>query len=756
MKKLIVFILLLLNSNSSNLYSCGYYPYGDDIRYSLFEPALFNFRQYNVFNYNAALLGYNYNSSTTFESNVYDWYDYTNMHVSLESIDEFLNAASLTDINPDSKNEFIRYLYRINDIKSLNYLKIAKRCESANRFISENVWELQKYSEIKISNNTINDLNICLEKEDIIYFKRKYAFQAIRMYYYSNELKQIKSLFEKYFLNKQKDYLYYWALYFYCFTNPKNKDIYVAEVFKNSAEKSYAAYYYFNDNFNKMEALKRARSPKEKASVYIFMSIQKVDKNISNLRKIYTYQANSVLLDQLLVREINKIEDWIYTPYYTYFLPSVYYKKNRDHSTTISTLRNRSEHDRLYAKELLAFIDSISINKTNNPDVWISAKIQLQLLSRNYEICLNEINKFEKQHSSNIPLNDQIEKLKALCIISNQKKGKAIIPKSIESTILKFKDDYKFIFALGRELEYRGNLSDGIALLSFIENKDKVFYLEYFYGFEGVQWQGNRLLNSRNLPYFTKYFDYIDFVYSAKELEQILDKLNTNITSDFKKAIFNKLINDKNYLLDLLGTKYLRENNLQKSLTVFRTIDQKYWDDNYNGWEKDIYSEYTFDQNPFYSFKYTKDFIYHVDKFIVNKKSVIEHLVQYINFIEDPKVIAREVYAFLVANCYYNFGQNGNSWMMRRIRSSSWLSNENFNESYVDEYEYRRNELAISYYYKAFYLTKSRKFKALCLRMIDFVNQNRGTSSKLLKSKFPEYYSDLSNCDHLEEYFKAR
>ena len=98
MKKLIVFILLLLNSNSSNLYSCGYYPYGDDIRYSLFEPALFNFRQYNVFNYNAALLGYNYNSSTTFESNVYDWYDYTNMHVSLESIDEFLNAASLTDI----------------------------------------------------------------------------------------------------------------------------------------------------------------------------------------------------------------------------------------------------------------------------------------------------------------------------------------------------------------------------------------------------------------------------------------------------------------------------------------------------------------------------------------------------------------------------------------------------------------------------------------------------------------------------------
>lgn len=755
MKKLLVFILLLLNSFSYNVIACGYEPYGEDVRYSLYKPTLFNFGNYNVFNYNSDLWSYDYYPKTTFESNVYDWYNYTNKKVPIESINYFLNFSTITDLYSESDNDFIHYLYKKKDFKALNYLKIAKRCESINTSISENVWELEKPTLQIQEIITHKDVLKALQNENNPYLKRKYAFQAIRMAFYLEKFDTIEALFKKHFATSQKDYLYYWSLYFYCFTSPVNKELLIAEIFNKSPEKSYAVYYYFHENYNFNKALAMAKTNKEKANIYIYISLQKVDNNLNNLKKIASYQLNSKVLDQLLVREINKIEDWIYTPYYTFYAPTVYYETTPINNT-ILTLRNRSENDRLYAKEVLDFINSIDCNETNNPELWQSAKIQLQFLSKEYDNALKEIKSFENRHSKNNKLNDQIEKIKALCILSNQENGKAIIPSSIENIIIKHHDDAHFIFALGRELEYRGNLPDAMALISSLELKYRKNYYEAYNGNENVEWQGNRLKNSNNLPYFSTYLDYLDFVYSAQELKQITDRLKSNFDSSFKQHIYSKLIKDQNYLIDLLGTKYLRENNLQASLLVFRSLNQKYWDDNFNGWERDIYSEYTFDQNPFYTLKHTEDFIPHLDKFIVNKKSVLEHLIYYINLSENSKTKDRAYYAFLVANCYYNMGQYGNSWMMRRTYSSYWRTDDDFSESYIDENEYRRNNLAVMYYKKAYEYSNSPKFKALCLRMVDFVNSSNGKQTTLSKDQFPEYESDLSSCDNLAEYFKSR
>ena len=72
-------------------------------------------------------------------------------------------------------------------------------------------------------------------------------------------------------------------------------------------------------------------------------------------------------------------------------------------------------------------------------------------------------------------------------------------------------------------------------------------------------------------------FDYLDFVYSADELQIVINKLNSKIDDDFYKTIYSQLLNDKNYLIDLLGTKYIRENKLSKALKSFESIEKKYW-----------------------------------------------------------------------------------------------------------------------------------------------------------------------------------
>jgi len=116
MKKYLVFTILFLNS-FGKLSACGYQPYGEDIRYCLFHPDYFSYADFYAFYYNANLWGFDYdmkakNEAVFYEANILDWYDYTRKKVSVESIVQFNNQLTTSDINPNSKNEFLQYLYK--------------------------------------------------------------------------------------------------------------------------------------------------------------------------------------------------------------------------------------------------------------------------------------------------------------------------------------------------------------------------------------------------------------------------------------------------------------------------------------------------------------------------------------------------------------------------------------------------------------------------------------------------------------------
>jgi hypothetical protein len=760
MKNFLVFTALLVSSLTKTL-ACGYSPYGEDIRYSILKPYYFKYSQYSAFYYNADLWGFEYeeNSSknkTNVDSNILDWYDFTNKKVSIDAIEDFNFNMTFSDINPDSKNDFIKYLYKNNKAAAIAYLKFAKNCEIINSADYNDVWERNEAVNTKKRQVLLDKLIQVTKKENNQYFKRKYAFLTIRLAYYSGDKAVIKNIFESNFNGSKKDYLYNWSLFFYTFTKSSSSFMVdVANLMADCPEKTYASYYYFHEDFKIDEALNRARNKEEIANVYAYASIQKVDKNLDYLKEIYKNNPKSEILGFLVLREINKIEDWVYTPYYSNYLPSIeysdHYLNNKKDKITTETLRDRSENDRLYAKKVLNFINSIQISKTQNPMVWKASQINLQFITKDYSTCLKNIASFEKKYRSE-KVFEEVEKIKALCITARQENGNAVIKPEIESIILKYKNDKRFTFALGRELEFRGNITDGLALIALNEKAAD----DRSYDSDDVEWRGNRIKTSGNLNEFYNYFDYLDFVYSAKNLQTILDKMNDNSKTEFQKKIYAKLLEDKDYLKDLLGVKYIREKQLKNALITFRQLDKKYWDDNYNSWGRGKYDgSYTFDQNPFYDFKHTKHFIKHQDKYVVNKLSVTEHLIKYTYLANNPKTKNRDYYYFLLANCYYNMSDYGNSWMMRRYSSSSYW--EKFeNESYVDEIEYRNKIKAVTNYKLAYQNAKTNKFKALCLRMIDYAEKNEYLESKKVAKEFPEYSSDLSGCENLENYFKAR
>lgn len=759
MKKFLVFILVLLSS-PFKISACGYSPYGEDIRYSLFLPEYFNYGDFKAFYYNSNSFGFNYEYTGEYESNVYDWYNYSGKKVSLEAVNECLNMLTLTDINENSKNEFVSYLYKNRMEDVIKYLKMAKRSEIISTSSFEDTWERGetdvKHQEddfvVKLSQAALNEKNNFL--------KRKYAFLVIRSSFYTGNRKFLATTFDHYFKWGKRDYLYYWSLYFNCFSKT-GSDMDIANVMAYSPEKKYAAYHYFHDGFDLKKALATAKNNQEVANVYAYASVQRLDPNLNYLDKIYVNSHKSRILDFLLLREINKIEDWVYTPYYTNYLPSVefansWYKENSIESTYM--LRNRSEKDRLYAQQVLNFVNSADLAKVENPVLWKAVQIQLLFITKHYAECLDKILVFEKSYSGE-KVFSQIEKIKALCITANQDFGKAIIKNEIKTLVLKYKNDEHFLFSLGRELEFRGNIPDGIALIALGNNVQENSY-HYREGSSGVEWKGNRLRNSGNLEYFYEYFDYLDFVYNSNEMIRLVGAINNRekSSSEFAKIIYSQLIKDKNCLTDLLGTKLLRENRLQESEKAFASVDQKYWSENYNAWERGPYgSYYAFEENPFYDFKHTGSFIEHKEKYRVTKLSVIQHLNNYLKLAENPKTKDRDYYYFLVANCYANMSQNGHSWMMRRFGSKTNFQFDNGkDDSFIDEIEYRNSNLAQQYYTLAMKNAKSAQFKALCLRMVDYAKSNYPNKFSQLKAEYPQFYDDLSNCENLEKYFHVQ
>ena len=258
MKKFLVFTVLLLSSFKG--VGCGYSPYGEDVRYSLLKPRYFNYSHYMAFYYNANLWGYDYDQNpndykTNVEANILDWYHFTNKKVSIESIEDFNNHLTLTDIHPNSTNDFIRYLYQNKKTAAIGYLKMAKNCEAVSNVIEDDTWERNEVVNTKYRSVLLNKLVQTTLKEHNLYFKRKYAFLTIRLAYYSQNKEVLKTVFESNFNTGKKDYLYNWSLYFYTFTKSgADRMLNAANLMANCPEKTYASYYYFHEGFKISEA----------------------------------------------------------------------------------------------------------------------------------------------------------------------------------------------------------------------------------------------------------------------------------------------------------------------------------------------------------------------------------------------------------------------------------------------------------------------------------------------------------------------
>ena len=560
MKRWIACILVL--SLSARVYACYDYPDGEELRFSLFNPALFGVSGYDEFYYTAHLFSEPPDDTSTVDpgeaANVALWRARCNNVPSYDAVQE---AVYKTIVSPD--NAFVRYLQLHHDTTALQYLQFA-RAVSALSDLLEDPWERNESHVSDIRSERITAALQYAHASSDHDIALRYAFLAIRLSYYNNQPQTLEKTYSEFFEGRRETIIDFWAMHFRALVEkrPSWRNYYAAMVFAHAPDKRFAIFASYDRSVPILQTLMHAKTKEEKAAVWFLEGLHRTGRALECLRHIDALQPQSEWLDFLLLREVNKLEDWILTPTYGHLQPSVLTEKQSAH---YSFTRNVAS-DRQYAREVLAFAQQKSIAKKRRV-LWRMANAYIAFLSQDYAAAFDQLSQLPALRDS--LLKEQAAVVRSLCLVASQDSGSAVIPLETQPVVLHEFAHTKgrFLQAIAMELQRLGNTTDAALLLSQL-NPDGMWE-ESSAMLHTYNW--NWLANWR---YGVDYFFYLDENYSPRQLSALIAAVNAAPGHNrFSAWMFRVAKHDLPRLYDLLGTKYMRQDKLEDALQAFARVN---------------------------------------------------------------------------------------------------------------------------------------------------------------------------------------
>ncbi len=775
MKSWILCIITLLTADLC--YACGpYYPGGEDVRFRLIDPLAYGLKTYRDFNYTVSLLyPQDVGDSDTLTSSEYDanvglWAKYCRNRADSASVEEAIYTLTTAAVNdPHNNNKTFVWLYKTHDTAAIRYLQFAKQCEVLNTFFGD-PWERQQSLQLPQRQAMIDS---ALQRAATAHgiFRYRYAFLAIRLAYYNNNPDALKNIFDKYFArHRERTILDYWSMHFRALIEKEGplKNFYAAQAFTYAPDKQQVIYQWYTPTIPVAATLKYATTKQEQAAVWLLQGIRSEGRALDCVEHLYHCAPHSEAADFLLMRELNKLEDWICTPVYSGFDPSL-----RDtfieNSDKIARALSNVDRDKAYALRLLVLIDQADIEHTAHPAVWQTARAYIHCMTGHYSQSLTALKKIRANGHPAVARGAAL--IRGLCLTALQPSGRAVVPAYVKPLLMDTSyKNYRFIFAVARELEMRGNTTIAALLFSRLNNgsgQEDEWDDGNMWSHQ-VYWRTRKNHNTLYADYYDNYFFYLDAQYTPEQLVILLNAIHTHHSDNaFDRWAYNSASYDRDRLQDLLGTKYIRQNRLQEALNAFSKINDSLWA------SRRFHYKYL-DANPFYNNLYNEHTHTAADSAHLPKQQIVRQLIALLNHAANTHNNDRDSCYFLAANCYFNMTQYGNSWMMRRY----YWTNAETETKLEDDDEYFHCDLAKQYYLKAKDAARNRKFAALCLRMAGRCEKyrlyNESASSRYsmnaadsifhanryytqLRRQYPDCYDDLiSNCESFHNYFSAR
>ncbi|MEZ4883514.1 MAG: hypothetical protein R3E32_02165 [Chitinophagales bacterium] len=742
-KKIFFYLIIIAFFSPTTLHTCSDYPMAEDYRYSLFSPNTAGLQQYRPFYFTTIFLneGVPELIKMGIDTNLQEWANYLENEVEIEEIRKFLyryqfKQSDVEYVNMDAlknkniyKYQLVKHLVEKQDKATLDYILYAKEVEKALEI--GGAWTDDKLAKpalqklIDLAKNVYPQANPKLQL--------RYGYQMVVLARYLEDYPQAVKLYDQYIKPLQSESIVkYWAMMhrataLFHTGQEAAADYNFAISFKNAPNKRHRAYQGFEGN-NIEASLKFAKNDQEKAALWLMKGIRSPGKALESINNVYALATDMPELELLITREINKLEDWLLTPAYTGFESAsifINYEEIDDQN---------KENDRKYLDRILNFVEKgIQSNKVHNLAFWNLSAAYLSFMNDNYLQANTYLQQAETAKGTNEEIQNQIH-LTRIMAFTNDYGG---ISQEAESQLFESlqwlqknyppdkqkESEYgypspttyeKVMFALAARYEKNKEVSKAAMFISQVNNLLRAPTKEF--------------INSN----YSDYFFYLNEFADTKDLENLLELAVKKDKTPYEQFLTQKVVEDQNRILDLLGTMYLRQDKMEESLAVFNQIPKDYW-------KSDAFDYETYlDANPFYANFYSGHTATIGDTIRYTKLEFVKEML-------NLKTIAAEggldeaSCNFLIANGYYNMTFYGNSWMMVRYwATSAWeYSLSTSNKQYDDIANFYGCTQAKNYYVKAAEIASSCSFAALCYRMAGKCDYRQELFEKTLAADNP-------------------
>lgn len=626
----------------------------------------------------------------------------------------------------DRNNRFL-YVAKTKYPAVYTYLQFVKEVEMTIGYGTANVWDdghpgyteslpgtsaglRDEDSQHKRSGQFIPLAHDLLTRTTDPFLKRRYAYKILSLGFYtvagienkSNRLiafEEFANLFDTYFRDGKKDWMYYSALHYY---GQIKGEEYLLESYMYGKDKRARTAIILSRQF--METtIAHNKDPKKVATCLAIQSLSNPGRNLKNLQKIYALDPQNRDFNFLVSREVNKLENWLWTekmsklPFdaYLYYDEEtrqyeLNYKSDKVYSAQVERFFKQvykdarlTEENRLFLSVAIAYIEVVNgnadagakfleLNAYKNPKYQLQAKVINLLLRMQVK---EADDAFENELLSVL---DEIR----LCRLFD---APSLYMQQLIRTVSEYYKTQPALRARGFLLSSRTSLArsgsffmddvyenatvtDIDGMFAIIRKKDKSVFEQF--------------ITRGNADY------YWNWDYFTTGVEEQLTPLDTMTLLDYK------------------GLRLMREDKLEQALAVYAPL-----------------SDSVLNKEPF---SYVRDDVFifrnrHYGEFLYNKKTFLEQLISYKQQLaKDPN---NALIGFYVGNAYLNMTIHGNAWPMMSNYISSDVEDREYARTIGHHYIY--GDRAVPYFSKALAHVTDPKLKALIQINLGYIKSIR-------------------------------
>ncbi len=328
-------VLMLVSEQATT--SCGWWPVPEEYRFSLFSPDLCNLKEVKPFIYTTDKIFADYTDNmindSVYEKNVDEWAGFTSGSIKRRDIYDVMYKieplAFFDSIDHiELSNTFVKYLKK-NNKEAYEYVVYAKKCEQVIN--QPDPWSdgpsgIDRDASARLLNE--GEAKYSASKSDFL--KLHIAFQLERLLYYLgpgyDAIDTKQQVYNKKIMASKidswiKNSAYYYAMLpveptkYAGIRFPAEEGYILSKVFDRCIDKRFSCVMQFDRKL--ASPLTQAKNDHERAVLYIMYELQNPGPSLKALQHIYALDPNNRYMTFLLLREVNKLEDWIVTPQLT-------------------------------------------------------------------------------------------------------------------------------------------------------------------------------------------------------------------------------------------------------------------------------------------------------------------------------------------------------------------------------------------------------------------------------------------------------